>query len=251
MSDGSKPTRLCMELWSKVESLVRSGASPSLGGAPVGYWGLGSGSYFHLQDHSLCDTLCMFSTPAFCMVKLHYRANSYYPAPWCFSLVGPLSTLFPSPLRWRLASVQPSSVFSFILQPGFLNNSKSFAPAEENGSIRLETSHQHPHLLGQPIKLCMGGITPFPFCFPLDLSSSAPPFYWHPDQGSFGPALLGPARSLWSICSPSPVFSRVPVILLWSGHPSCVCVCVCPRTGGICQLADGDGKLWFPAAVSV
>lgn len=85
----------------------------------------------------------MFSTLVFCMVKLHYQANSYYPtSPTGLPLGSPLSFLHLSLSCGRLSLAQLSSVFSFILQPNFLNNLKVLYPLKrmDRSILRPPTS---------------------------------------------------------------------------------------------------------------
>lgn len=86
------------------------------------------------------------------------------------SLLGPLSVCSISLSLVRTGTpVLGAAVLDVLLHPSasLSQQLKSFVPAEENGSIHPETSHQHPRLLGHPIKLCMGGLYLFPLAFPL------------------------------------------------------------------------------------
>lgn len=126
------------------------------------------------------------------MVKLHYQANSYYPtSPTGLPLGSSLSFLRLSLL---CTPVLGAAVLDVLLHPSasLSQQLKSFVPAEENGSIHPETSHQHPRLLGHPIKPCMGGLYLFPLAFPLTCPPllrrhllSHNPFSWYRDHGSF------------------------------------------------------------------
>lgn len=113
---------------------------------------IGSGCYFHLQDHSFMQILSRSSvtnsacSPAspFCMVKLHYQDNSHYPTTLTVLPLG-------SPLDFVTACLALSrtpalGVLDVLLHPSdsLPQQLKSFVPAEENGSIHPETSHQHP-----------------------------------------------------------------------------------------------------------
>lgn len=166
-------------------------------------------SFFHADPLWLwCDNLSVFSTPAFCMVKLHYQANSYHPSSPTGLPSG--SPLFPPSLSLARTGtpVLGAAVLDVLLHPSasLFQQLKSFVPAEENGSIHPETSHQHPRLLGHPIKLCMGGLYLFPLAFSLTCPFLLPrhllshnPFSWYHDHGSFWHALFRPPHSLWSI----------------------------------------------------
>lgn len=176
--------------------------------------------------HSACSPLCI--AQAFCMVKQHYRDNSYYSyhpncsSPWVSFLSLHLIHLLahpPSP-QLSLCLRHCSSPFSCSF-----SKTKTFStPVWGIGSIHPHTSRQSPRPLGRTIKLHMGGLRLVPLCIPLVLSSSA------------SPSLPCP-RVLQLLC----VFLHV---------------CVCPRpslqlAGGRCQLTHGHRIVWLPAAVSV
>lgn len=120
-------------------------------GVPVWYE-FGSGWYFHLQDHSFMQILpcssvtnpaCSPASP-FCMVKLHYQDNSYYPTTLTvLPLESPLDFVTACLVLTRTPALGVLDVF---LHPSdnLSQQLKSFIPAEENGSIYPETSHQHP-----------------------------------------------------------------------------------------------------------
>lgn len=78
------------------------------------------------------------------MVKLHYQDNSYYSTTLTVLPLG-------SPLDFvavclALTRTPALGVLHGLLHPSdsLSQQLESFAPAEENGSIHPETSHQHP-----------------------------------------------------------------------------------------------------------
>lgn len=227
-----------------------------------------SGCYFHLQDHSFMQLLFSSATnsprsPAlpFCMVKLHYQDNFYYPTTLTVLPLGsPLSTLLRRVLRWLARLPLVSSIFSFILQTVFLNSSKVLYSLKRMDRSILRPPTCTLNCWASPLNPTWGGL----LLFPLDLSSSAslPPFLSH------NPFLCHPG------CPHSDLLCSGRLILLdqylssvfsppLSGLLPCPCpsalfwpflVCVCPLLSFIGENVPISG--WaqdasLPAAVSL
>lgn len=118
-----------------------------------------------LFSSSATNPACSPASP-FCTVKLHYQDNSYYPTALTLLALGSPRDFVTA--RLGLTCTSALGVLGVLLHPspGLSRQLKSFGPAEENVSIRSETSHQHPQLLGPPIKPRMGDRSYFPLICP-------------------------------------------------------------------------------------
>lgn len=156
-------------------SLVRSGMCVCVCVLAVGTWAdldgfrlffSPPGWFFHADPLQLqCDRLSVFSTLVFCMVNLHYQDNSYYPTTLAFSLLCPLS-IFVTLSCTDLPLVQLSSIFSFILQPVFSQQLKSFVPTEEKDRSIPSPPTSTLDCRASPLNSAWGDYTSFPLTCP-------------------------------------------------------------------------------------